>query len=153
MIPDTYVKKIQEKDIDGKQCPMANILTAGSIKHSLIPFIGVYNELAYEMEYIDGENLYQLFRSYGQKKRRTETFKLVGKIATLIEKMSQLENESYPNHMFMGKDMRNLGNYMMRKDGRILCIDFDSWKWWPREQAIWHARNALAWPVEELLIS
>lgn len=152
-LPETYVKKIQHKDIDHKQSVITNILTVASIEHSLIPKVNALDEFSYEMEYIDGSNASIVFQSLQNEKRREMIFKLVSQISSLIYVMSKLKNESFPNHMFIGKDMRNITNYMISKDGRIMCIDFDSWKWWPTKEAIWHARNAISFPLEKLLIS
>mgnify|MGYP001166549941 CR=1 FL=1 len=152
-LPKTYVKKIREKDIDREQSCVANIYTITTLKHSLIPKISIYDEYVYEMEYIHGDDLVQYLLKCDQPTQRDTTFKLISQVSTLIHKMSKLKNPSYPDMMFIGKDMRNLGNYMMREDGRIVCIDFDSWRWWPTNEAIWHARNALSFPIEQLLIS
>tara|TARA_Y100001978_G_C23415545_1_gene301247 strand:- start:362 stop:565 length:204 start_codon:yes stop_codon:yes gene_type:complete len=67
--------------------------------------------------------------------------------------MFKLKNESLPYHMFIGKDMRTLSNYMIDKDGRIVCVDFDTWRWYPDKEAMWNARNAVSFVIEKLLIS
>ena len=145
------------KDIDEcirvKQSMAENILTVASIEHPLIPKIYAADNTWYEMELIDGKQVGDFIWTVSYEERKELIFKLVSQISSLIYVMSKLKNESFPNHMFIGKDMRNITNYMISKDGRIMCIDFDSWKWWPTKEAIWHARNAISFPLEKLLIS
>tara|TARA_B100000575_G_scaffold177578_1_gene142387 strand:- start:12728 stop:13129 length:402 start_codon:yes stop_codon:yes gene_type:complete len=130
-----------------------NILTIRSIEHPLIPKIYAADNTWYEMEYVDGESVGNIINSVGYKERIELTFKLISEISSLISVMFKLKNESLPYHMFIGKDMRNYHNYMIDKDGRILCIDFDTWRWYPDKEAIWNARNAHSFIIEKLLIS
>ena len=154
---ETYTKQIFYKDIDEcirvKQSMAENILTVASIEHPLIPKIYAADNTWYEMELIDGKQVGDFIWTVSYEERKELIFKLVSQISSLISLMFKLKNESLPYHMFIGKDMRTLSNYMIDKDGRIVCVDFDTWRWYPDKEAMWNARNAVSFVIEKLLIS
>ena len=152
-LPETYVKKIQSKDLGHNQSVIDNIRTVTSIKHPLIPKIIAFDETHYEMEYIHGSTVSKLFWNVEKEKRKDLVFNFVSQVSTLINVMFKLKNDSYPDHLFIGKDMRTLSNYMIDNTGRMVCLDFDSWRWYPDKEAMWNARNAVSFVIEKLLIS
>ena len=105
------------------------------------------------MEYINGKTVSQLFWSLETEKRKELIFKFISQLSNLINIMFKLKNKSFPSYLFIGKDMKTLNNYMIDNDGRIMCIDFDSWRWFTENEAILHARNAVSFPIEKLLKS
>ena len=150
--PETYVKKIQSKDSGHNQSVIDNIRTIASIKHPLIPKIIAVDETHYEMEYIHGRTVASIYWNIEEEKRKELIFNFVSQVSTLINVMFKLKNNSYPDHLFIGKDMRTLSNYMIDNTGRMVCLDFDSWRWYPDKEAIWHARNAISFQIERLII-